>query len=144
LIAVDTNILVYAHRQDSPFHMRAAARIATLAEGQTPWAIPWPCVHEFLAIVTRPRYYDPPTPMPQALEQVDTWLESPVLVVLTESSAHWETLRSLLASAHVVGGRVHDARVAALCLQHGVRELWSADRDFSRFGRLVTVNPLVS
>jgi uncharacterized protein len=144
LIAVDTNILVYAHRQDSPFHPRAAASMASLAEGQASWAIPWPCVHEFIAIVTRPRVYDPPTPLPLALEQIDKWLESPTLVLLTESPAHWETLRPLLASAQVIGGRVHDARVAALCLQHGVRELWSADRDFSRFGRLVTVNPLVS
>jgi toxin-antitoxin system PIN domain toxin len=143
LIAVDSNILVYAHRPDSPFHAPAAARITTLAEGRAPWAIPWPCLHEFLAIVTRPRYYDPPTPMPQAMEQVGSWLESPTLVVLTESQAHWETLRALLESAHVVGGRVHDARIAALCLEHGVRELWTADRDFSRFGGLVTLNPLV-
>jgi uncharacterized protein len=144
LIAVDTNILVYAHRQDSPFHAPAAASIVALSEGQAPWAIPWPCLHEFIAIATRPRIYDPPTPLPLALAQVDAWLEAPSLVLLTESPIHWPTLRALLASGHIVGGRVHDARVAALCLQHGVRELWSADRDFSRFGRLVTVNPLVS
>jgi predicted nucleic acid-binding protein len=39
---------------------------------------------------------------------------------------------------------VHDARIAALCLQHGVRELWSADRDFNRFPALRTRNPLVA
>jgi uncharacterized protein len=55
VIAVDTNILVYAHRQDSPFHKAAFRRVAELAEGPATWAIPWPCVHEFLAIVTHPR-----------------------------------------------------------------------------------------
>jgi predicted nucleic acid-binding protein len=52
VIAVDTNILVYAHREDSPFHDAAFRRVAELAEGQAVWAIPWPCLHEFLAIVT--------------------------------------------------------------------------------------------
>jgi uncharacterized protein len=63
LIAVDTNILVYAHREDSPFHTAAFHRVAELAEGPASWAIPWPCLHEFLAIVTHPRIYAPPTPL---------------------------------------------------------------------------------
>jgi toxin-antitoxin system PIN domain toxin len=143
VIAVDTNILVFAHREDSPFHEAAAKRVTELAEGPAVWAVPWPCVHEFLAIVTHPRIYAPPTPLPRALEQVDAWLESPTLALLTESPAHWPTLRTLLVSGRIAGARVHDARIAALCQQHGVRELWSADRDFSRFPNLVVVNPLI-
>lgn len=142
MIAVDTNILVYAHREDSPFHAAAADRLAELAEGSGAWAIPWPCIHEFLAIVTHPRIYDPPTPTTAAVEQVDAWLESPSLVLLSESDQHWTDLRELVMKGHVSGGRIHDARVAALCRQHGVRELWSADRDFSRFADLTAVNPL--
>jgi uncharacterized protein len=144
LIAVDTNILVYAHREDSPFHQAAFRRVAELAEGRATWAIPWPCLHEFLAIVTHPRIYAPPTPLTRALDQVDAWLESPTLALLTESVAHWPTLRTLLAGGRVGGALVHDARVAALCQQHGVRELWSVDRDFSRFAGLAVVNPLAS
>ena len=143
MIAVDTNILVYAHREDSPFHETAFRRVAELAEGSAVWAIPWPCIHEFLAIVTHPRIYAPPTPLDRALDQVDAWLESPTLAVLSESAAHWLTLRGLLAEGRVVGPQVHDARVAALCHQHGVRELWSADRDFSRFAGLGVANPLL-
>jgi uncharacterized protein len=143
VIAVDTNILVYAHREDSPFHEAAFQRVAELAEGPAVWAIPWPCVHEFLAIVTHPRIYAPPTPLVRAIDQVDAWLESPTLTLLAESAAHWMTLRALLADGRVIGAQVHDARVAALCRQHGVRELWSADRDFSRFAGLAVVNPLV-
>jgi uncharacterized protein len=143
VIALDTNILVYSHREDSPFHEVAFRRVAELAEGPATWAIPWPCVHEFLAIVTHPRIYAPPTPPARALDQVDAWLESPTLALLAESPAHWATLRAMVAAGHVTGARVHDARVAALCRQHGVRELWSADRDFSRFAGLAVVNPLV-
>lgn len=87
MIAVDTNLLVYAHREDSPFHERAYAGIEKLAGGLAAWAIPWPCLHEFYAIVTHPRIYSPSTPL--------------------------------------------------------VRELWSADRDFSRFPQLCVANPLV-
>lgn len=143
MIAVDTNLLVYAHRSDSPWHERADERVAELAEGPGGWAIPWPCVHEFLAIVTHPRIYSPPTPLLQALDQVAAWLESPTLVVLSEGEGYWERLRGLLADGRIAGPQVHDARVAALCLHHGVRELWSADRDFSRFPELSTRNPLV-
>ena len=71
MIAVDTNILVYAHREDSPWHEVAARQVTFLAEGHTPWAIPWSCVHEFLAIVTHPRIYAPPTPLSLALDQVE-------------------------------------------------------------------------
>ncbi|MCK6454292.1 MAG: VapC toxin family PIN domain ribonuclease [Alphaproteobacteria bacterium] len=107
------------------------------------WAIPWPCLHEFLAIVTHPRIYGPPTPLARALEQVDAWVESPTLTLLAESAAHRQTLRALLVGGRVSGAHVHDARVAALCRQRGVRELWSADRDFGRFAGLAVANPLV-
>ena len=143
MIAVDTNILVYAHREDAEWHAKASQRVKRLAEGRAAWAIPWPCVHEFLAIVTHPRVFLPPTPLARAIEQVEAWLESPSLVLLAEGPEYWALLRSLLESARVVGPLVHDARIAALCLHHGVQELWSADRDFSRFPRLTVRNPLV-
>ncbi len=143
MIAVDTNLLVYAHRQDSPWHAAAYALVRKLAEGGEPWAIPWPCLHEFVAIVTHPRVYAPPTPLARALDQVDAWLESPSLVLLSESGGYWAALRRVLAAGRVVGPQVHDARVAALCHFHGVRELWTADRDFGRFRDLKVVNPLV-
>jgi uncharacterized protein len=142
LIAVDTNILVYAHRADSPFHATAATCVAGLAEGAAAWAIPWPCLHEFLAIVTHPRIYVPPTPLAAALNQVDAWLASPTLVMLAESDEHWRIARPLIASGRVTGARIHDARIAALCQHHSIRELWSADRDFGRFPDLAVVNPL--
>lgn len=144
MIAVDTNILVYAHREDSQWHEAAASRVAHLAEGRGAWAIPWPCIHEFLAIASHPKIFAPPSPLAAAIDQVEAWLESPTLHVLAESQLHWPQLRALLQSGKVAGARVHDARIAALCLQHGVKELWSADRDFGRFPDLAVSNPLVA
>lgn len=142
MIAVDTNILVYAHRRDSDWHERAAAGVRGLAEGSGVWALLWPCLHEFLAIVTHPRIYDPPSPVEQAIEQVGAWLESPSVVVFAEPVGYWATLRDQLQMARITGPRVHDARVAALCMAHGIGELWTADRDFSRFVDLPVRNPL--
>jgi toxin-antitoxin system PIN domain toxin len=142
MIAVDTNVLVYAHRADSEWHAPARARLEGLAEGAADWAIPWPCLHEFLAVVTHPRIYEPPSTVAQALDQVRAWLESPTLVLLTESGSHLGTLGKLLSEGRAVGPRVHDARIAALCLDHGIDELWSADRDFSRFPDIHVRNPL--
>jgi toxin-antitoxin system PIN domain toxin len=143
MIAVDTNLLVYAHREDSPWHAAAYARIAELAEDRAPWAIPWPCVHEFLAIVTHPKIYAPSTPLAAATEQVEAWLESPSLTLLAESEGYWPELKSLSRDGRIAGPQFHDARVAALCRLHGVNELWTADRDFSRFRGLTFRNPLV-
>lgn len=143
MIAVDTNLLVYAHREDNPFHPAAYTALVGLAEGRASWSIPWPCLHEFFAIVTHPRIYDPPTTTAAALAQIDAWMESPTLALLAETPAHWSHLRGLLAAGEVTGPAAHDARIAALCLQHGVRELWTADRDFGRFPSLKAVNPLV-
>lgn len=141
MIAVDTNILVHAHRAESPWHDAAVACLRELAEG--PWGLPWPCVHEFLAIVTHPRVFDPPSPVDDARKTVDGLLEAPTVHLLTEMSGYWPILSELLAASRVVGPRVHDARIAALCRLHAIDELWTADRDFSRFPGLRIRNPLL-
>jgi toxin-antitoxin system PIN domain toxin len=144
VIAVDTNILVYAHRRDSEFYRAAAHAVRGLAdEGQT-WAIPWPCLGEFFAVATNPRIYDPSSTVTETVEQIDIWLESPTVVLLAETVGTWSLLRNLLVTGNVVGPMVHDARIAALCVAHGVRELWTSDRDYGRFPGLRTRNPLVA
>jgi toxin-antitoxin system PIN domain toxin len=144
MIAVDTNLLIFAHREDSEFHEPALARLTELAGHGAPWAIPWPCLHEFLAITTHPRIYDPPSPPEVALSSLQTWIEHPNCRLLAEGPGYWDGFQKLLRAGRAVGPLVHDARIAALCLHHGVRELWSADRDFTRFGALRVRNPLVS
>jgi toxin-antitoxin system PIN domain toxin len=143
VIAVDTNLLVYAHREDSPWHEAACSHIGELTQSPAPWAVPWPCLHEFLGVVTHPRIYNPPTPLDKALDQVQAWLESPSVVLLAESDDCWSYLRPVLETGRVSGPQVHDARIIALCKLHGVTELWTADRDFGRFPGMRLRNPLV-
>jgi predicted nucleic acid-binding protein len=78
-----------------------------------------------------------------ALGQIEAWVEAPSLVLLSEAEGYWSELRPMLEAGQVAGAQVHAARVAALCSLHGVRELWTADRDFGRFPDLAVRNPLV-
>jgi len=142
MIAVDTNVLVAAHRRDAVGHDAAAAAVRVLAEGLSAWAIPAPCLHEFLAVVTHPKIFDPPTRMNDALAQVDAWLGSPSLAVMSESDRHWTSLGTMLRQSKATGARVHDARIAAICADHGVTTVLSADRDFGKFPGIRVQNPL--
>ena len=144
MTAVDTNLLVYAHREDSPWHGAARQRLRDLAQAALPWAIPWPCIHEFLSVVTSPRVFSEPTPLVLALSQVEAWMESPSLHLIGEGPSHWARLRSTLETGSIVGAKVHDARIHAMCRDQGVTVLWSADRDFNRFQGLQVVNPLLA
>ena len=143
MIAVDTNVMVYSHRLESPFHQRAHELIEGLRAGNASWAIPWPCIHEFIAIVTHPKIFKTPTPLEASFASIDAWLAGGNLQLIGESEGYFEKLRNFVNQAKVQGPRVHDARIAALCLHHGVSELWTADRDFSRFPTLRVRNPLV-
>lgn len=144
MIAVDTNLLVYAHRVDAQFHAKARESIETLAQGAAAWAIPWPCAHEFIAIVTNARIFKTPTTMKLALAELRGLAALPNVAFLAEGEGYLEQLEPLALGAGIQGGAIHDARVAAICLYHGVAELWSTDRDFSRYPALKTRNPLTS
>lgn len=143
MIAIDSNILVYAHREDSSWHEPANRSLTELAESGSPWAIPWPCIHEFLGIVTHPKVFRPPTPLRRAIDVVDSWFEASSFHVIGETTGYWDELRRTLESGRITGPAIHDAKVFAICRLHGVRELWSADRDFSRFAGIRIVNPLI-
>jgi toxin-antitoxin system PIN domain toxin len=142
MIAVDTNVLVYAHRREAKEHRAAARRLAELAAGGDAWAIPWPCIYEFFSVVTNRRIWkEAASSQEQAWRQVDAWLGSPSLRLLSETEDFSSVLGELVQRPRVLGPVVHDARVAALCLAHGVELLLTRDRDFSLFPELVTDNP---
>ncbi|SHH20544.1 hypothetical protein SAMN05443575_3425 [Jatrophihabitans endophyticus] len=138
MIAVDTNVLVYAHRRDSHFHARAAAALRGLAESGSPWAIPYPCLNEFYSVATHPAVFRPPSTIDEALTQVESWCASPTVRLLTEPANYRTVWSDLLRTGRIVGPRVHDARIAAICIAHGVREMLTHDRDFTRFPQLRT------
>lgn len=143
MIALDTNLLVYAHRSDSEFHREANSMLTQLAEGTQRWAIPWPCAHEFISVVTHPRIYKTPTSIEVALQALRALEALPSLEFIAEGENYLDRLEEITLPARIQGGAIHDARIAAICKYHGVRELWSADRDFSRFPQLKLHNPLV-
>lgn len=144
MIAVDTNLLVFAHRGDAVFHREALAALQPVVEGTSAWAIPWPCVHEFIGITTHPRIYRPASTLREALGFLGSLLDSPQLQLLSEGPGYFAKLSSLALAAKLSGPQINDARIATLCLHHGVKELWTADRDFSTFPQLKVRNPLVS
>lgn len=133
MIAVDTNILVYADREELPLHPAALAALKRLAEGGEAWAIPVFCIGEFLRVVTHPRLFDPPTPVAEAWESIMALMASPSVRLLVPGPSFLTLLRQQLAESGVAGNLVFDAQIAAVCLEHGVRTLLTEDRDFARF-----------
>ena len=142
MIAIDTNLLVHAHRRDSALHEGGAAVLRGVANSPTPWAIPMHCLVEFFGVVTHPKIWRRPSTPAEASEQIKAWLESPSLKLLYDTQATVERLMELAVAQNISGSKIHDGRIAALCLGHGVRVLWTLDRDFSRFP-LTTHNPLL-
>jgi uncharacterized protein len=142
VIAVDTNILVYAYDESSPAHERARAAMERLASTPS-WGLPWIVAGEFYAVLTDARLWREPH-VDGALSALDAWIGTPGARLLAELPGQWPRLRTLLAGARPLGRRVHDARIAAVCLAAGVSELWSSDRDFSWYPQLNVRNPLVA
>ncbi|HEX5481411.1 MAG TPA: TA system VapC family ribonuclease toxin [Terriglobia bacterium] len=141
---MDTNLLIYARRQEPAEHELALRLLRELSTGAEPWAIPWPCVYEFIRVVTHPRVFHPPTPVQEAWEAMKLLMDSPSVVVLSEGDRHRAILDDLLASSPVTGNLVHDAHIAALLIEHGVQEILTNDDDFRRFPKLRVTNPFRS
>ena len=139
--AVDTNVLVAAAVETVPEHTTAHDLLIFLAQGDLPWALPWPCVYEFLRVATHPRIFHPPFPLDRALSFLERLFESPSILLLHETHRHREVLGRVVRGAGATGNLVHDAHIAALCLEHGVSEILTADRDFTRFDGLAVIDP---
>lgn len=142
MIAVDTNLLVYAHRRESELHRAAQEILGGLAEGDKAWAIPWPCCFEFLSVVTNRRFWRATATSPEhAWQQLEAWTTSPANRLIGETDDFLEIMGGLVKRPRVQGAIVHDARVAAICLAHGTEVLLTRDRDFALFPELNTRNP---
>lgn len=145
MLAVDTNVLVYAHRREAAEHAIALEVTRSLAGGAGPWAIPWPCTYEFFSVVTNPRIWKGAESTPQqAWEQLSAWFEAPSVRLIGETPDFGALLEGFLRRPRVRGPIVHDARVAAICIAHGVAKLLTRDRDFSLFPELETQNPFLT
>lgn len=136
MIALDTNVLVYAHREETPKHEQALGWLTHLAEGALPWALPVFCLGEFVRVVTHPRVFDPPTGLVTAIEALLGLLESRTLRVLNPGPRYPELYAQHLREADARGNLAFDAQIAALCAEHRITKLLTADRDFARFTKL--------
>lgn len=143
MIAVDTDILVYYHRVDSPYHIKAVVAIDRLIKNDQPWAIPWPCMAEFIQTVSPDRPYSPPSSMEQIFKAFDKWRKSSSLRFIGEMPGFYEKFRKLAAEQNPIGEEIETVRIAAICVNHGVEEFWSADRDFSGYTNIKCSNPLI-
>jgi toxin-antitoxin system PIN domain toxin len=133
LIALDTNILVYAHREEFSEHAQALHWLEHLATGTVPWGLTAFSLGEFVRVVTHARVFDPPTPLQDALGALKALHVSPGLRLLSPGRAYPEHLARALEVARATGNLAFDAQIAAVCREHGVSRLVTRDRDFSRF-----------
>jgi uncharacterized protein len=140
LIAVDTNVLIYADRADMPLHRASLAALERLAMGREAWAIPVFCLGEFLRVVSHDRVFDPPTPVLEALSSLESLLESPSVRLLVPGESYLPLLRTMLEKSAARGNLVFDAQIAAVCLEHGATTLLTEDRDFGRFPGIVVMS----
>jgi len=142
MIAIDTHILIYAHVPSFAQHASALAALEKLANSGSYWAVPWPCAHEFCAVISNKKWRSDALDAAGAVAILRSWASAPNFRFLGASHQHLSFFAQTLLLSGATGGQVHDARIAATCLEHDVAELWSADRDFSRFPGLRTRNPL--
>ncbi len=133
MIALDTNVLIYAHRQESRRHRESLSRVTRLAESDVLWGLPVFCLAEFTRVVTHLRVFNPPSTLDTALTFIDRLLESPSLRLLLPGPGYPRLFRQVCEAAEVRGNLVFDAQIAAVCLERGATEIITADRDFSRF-----------
>ncbi len=133
MIAVDTNVLVYAHRAEADLHEAAATELGLLAEGTAAWGLPVFCVGEFIRVVTHRRILNPPSTLPQAVSFLERVLASPSCRIVRPGPDFVGLLTAASIEAGARGNLVFDAQIVALCREHGISTILTNDRDFRRF-----------
>ncbi len=141
MILPDINVLIYAHREDSPEHEIYANWLRNLATGPEPFALSSHTLAGFLRIVTNKKIFAPPTPMAVALRFCRELLARPRAVMIQPGPDHWRLLQETIESSEISGALVSDAYLAALALEHGA-EIATTDADFARFPKLRWRHPL--
>jgi uncharacterized protein len=139
--AIDTNVLVYATREELPQHAIARALLTELAEGPSPWALPWCCVYEYIRVVTHPRIFAPPTPLQAAVANMEALFGAPSIVLLGDGPRHSKWFSRTLLDHDARGNHVFDAHIVALMREHGVDRVVTADSDFHRYSDIQVDNP---
>lgn len=140
MIAVDTNLLVYAHRAGAPEHARAC-RIIEQAAGTGAWGLSLPCIGELFSVVTHPSCPPRPSTPAQVLDYVEGLIEGGA-TIWSPGPGFGTRLLRLAAERKVAGARIFDLQIALMAFEGGATELWSHDRNFQSVPGLPTRDPL--
>ncbi len=139
---VDTNILVYAADEDSPFHVACLAWLESRRVSADAWYTTWNVLYEFLRVTTHPRVMRQPWNISWAWQFVITLLDSPGLGILVPTQRHAKVAGQVIAEVpHLAGNLIHDAHTAILMREHGIRRICTRDTDFHRFPFLEVIDP---
>ena len=143
MFAVDTNVLVHAADPGSPFHAPCAGALARWRTERAPWFVTWSVLYEFVRLVTHPRKMRRPVTIQQAWSGVEALLASPTLRVLVATERHADVARAVFEETPgLTGNLAHDAHIAILMREHGIRRIYTRDADFFRFPFLEPIDPV--
>lgn len=140
---VDTNIFIYATDQDSKFHGPAKSFVSKCMSDDETWCFTWVNIFEYLRVTTHPAVFNKPMSSEEAEKNISSFLSLPQVEILLEGKSFFEVYKELvLETGQVSGNLVHDAHIAALMRQHGVKKIYTLDIQFKVFPYLEVVNPL--
>lgn len=140
---LDTNLLLYAANADAPENEAAVAFLTRAAAAAEGWYLTEGICYEFLRVSTHPAIFPRPLSADEALSFLEVLLEQERIGLLAASARHWAALRDLLGELHHPAGNLFfDVRTAALMREHGVRKIYTSDRDFLQFSDLEVLDPL--
>ena len=142
MIAVDTNILIYAHRSGATLHTRARSAIERAADSDEGWGIPLPAVAEFWAQVTHPQYPDGPSPHPAAARFIRNLVTQGGAIICRPGVGFEDRLLALAEDLGVSGHRVFDLQIALAALDAGAVKLWTHDAHFVKVAGMLVEDPL--
>jgi hypothetical protein len=137
---IDTNVLLYAANADDDAHVPARELLERLAGGPDLFYLFWPTIMGFLRIATHPAIFPDPCTPEEAASAITALLDRPNVRTPSEGEGFWELYRST-AGAQTRGNDVSDAHLAALMRQHGVRVIYTRDRDFRRYDHIDARDP---
>lgn len=141
-VTVDTNVLLYAVNTDDDLHEPARELLERLAQGPDLLYLLWPTLMGFLRIATHPAIFSDPLSPVQATAVIGALLERPNVRTAGETAGFWDLYRAT-AGGDTRANHVPDAHLAALMRQHGVRVLYTRDRDFRRYETIETRDPFI-
>ena len=143
MFLVDTNALVYAADESSPFHSRCYELLEKWRRQVPAWYLSWGIIYEFLRVSTHPRVFRNPWPGKQAWSFIEAILAVPSLGILLPTDRHALVVSEILEkNPYVSGNLMHDLHTAALMKEHGIKRIYTRDTDFHRFSFLEPIDPV--